>query len=269
MALMSRVRQVGRELREHAPFTVFGALTGIVFMVVFRKLTEVQAEVMFGIFHPLHVGLSAMVTAALYKLRSRLNNFFVILVIGWVGSIGIATLSDSIIPFFGESILGVAVPTHMDVFHAPEAGHEAHEPEGHDEHEHTAAEHQGEHGHECTHEHGHEHGHGHRLHLGFIEHWYIVNPAAVLGVIVGYFWPHTRFPHASHVLISTWASTSHILMNLAAPVTAVILSGIFIVLFIAVWVPCCLSDIVFPILLVRPEFAGESCGCHHGHEHEH
>ena len=27
--------------------------------------------------------------------------------------------------------------------------------------------------------------------------------------------------------------------------------GIFVFLFIAVWVPCCLSDIVFPLLFVK------------------
>jgi len=32
---------------------------------------------------------------------------------------------------------------------------------------------------------------------------------------------------------------------------------VFIVLFVAVWVPCCLSDIVFPPLFVK-EDAGEA-----------
>jgi hypothetical protein len=32
-----------------------------------------------------------------------------------------------------------------------------------------------------------------------------------------------------------------------------ILVGVFVVLFIAVWLPCCISDIVFPLLFVNPD----------------
>jgi hypothetical protein len=28
--------------------------------------------------------------------------------------------------------------------------------------------------------------------------------------------------------------------------------AIFLFLFLAVWIPCCLSDIVFPLLFVKP-----------------
>jgi hypothetical protein len=159
-----------------------------------------------------------------------------VLIVGYVGSIGTATLSDSILPFFGEDILGVVVPTEAAV-----------------------------------HSHGHEAGtnqeHEKELHIGFIEEWYIVNPAAFLGILIAYFLPRTKLPHAFHILISTWASAVHIMMNTNQPMTAVLVTGIFIVLFIAVWLPCCFSDIVFPMLLVKSD--GEQCvfcgGGHHDH----
>jgi hypothetical protein len=96
--------------------------------------------------------------------------------------------------------------------------------------------------------------------LGFIEDWYLVNPAALLGIVLAYFWPRTKFPHAGHVLISTWASSFHVLMNTHRELSLMMLIGVFVVLFIAVWVPCCISDIVFPLLFVKADE-----GLHHHH----
>jgi hypothetical protein len=89
--------------------------------------------------------------------------------------------------------------------------------------------------------------------LGFIEDWYLVNPAALLGIIIAFLWPSTKFPHAGHVLVSTWASSFHVLMNTQRELSPVMLAGVFVVLFIAVWLPCCISDIVFPLLFVNSD----------------
>lgn len=244
----SRFCGVCRELRSHAPFTILGAVLGVVFMVIFRMVTKSpdHAEVLFGIAHPAHVVLSAMVTASLFAIYRGTRHFIVLLVVGWVGAIGVATLSDSVIPFFGESILGVAVPTHsyMHAHDGHEQQHEGHEHE-HAGHDHAADEHTG-------HDHnGHDHSGKPKLHLGFIEHWYIVNPAALIGILIAWKMPQTKFPHAGHVLISTWASSAHVMMNMHAELTFVTAVGIFAVLFLAVWLPCCISDIVFPMLLVK------------------
>ncbi len=210
-------------------------------MLLFRKATPHTAHSLFLVFHPAHVLLSAIVTASLFKLRQGTRNFFLVLVVGYVGSIGVATLSDCILPYFGEEILGVAVPTEskvhgMEETHAHEAGQE---------------------------------GHGPSIHLGFIEDWYLVNPAAILGVILAYFIPHTKLPHALHILISTWASASHMLMNTHIPMSAQLVVGMLVVLFIAVWLPCCVSDIVFPMLFVKGGSAGHTClSCGHDHDLE-
>jgi len=199
MLVKEKTKHILAELKSHAPFTLFGAFTGIICMLVFRNLQPHTSQRVFYVFHPAHVVLSAMVTASMFGLHSRKPKFFVVLLVGVFGSLGIATVSDSLIPYLGEGLLGL----------------EAHS------------------------------------HIGFIEGWYIVNPAAVLGALIAYFWPKTKFPHAGHVLLSTWASSFHILMALGGSVSIAAYIVVFIFLFIAVWLPCCISDIVFPLLFVK------------------
>jgi len=189
------------ELRAHAPFTVVGTATGVVLMAVLMTASvprSVSAR-LFWAFHPLHVLLSALVTAGLYRRHGRKSLGATVLV-GYAGAIVIATASDSIIPFLGEWMLGL-----------PNRG----------------------------------------VHVGFIEKWWLVNPLAMAGGAAGYCWPRTRVPHAGHVLLSTWASLFHMTMALdgAPDVFLVILITVF--LFAAVWVPCCTSDIVFPLLVPK------------------
>ena len=200
-------KQILEELKTHAPFTTFGAITGIIVMVLFRNLPSEISHNIFYILHPMHVVLSALVTASMYKLhRSKHKNFkgkysiAGLLLIGYLGSVGIATLSDSVIPYLGEVLLRM-----------PNRG----------------------------------------IHLGFIEKWWLVNPLALLGVAIAYFRPRTKFPHAGHVLLSTWASLFHIIMAMGGVISWMLAITVFLFLFVAVWLPCCLSDIVFPLLFVK------------------
>lgn len=255
MSIKEKMLHIGAELKGHAPFTAFGAITGIIFMLIFRNMGQDYAGVLFRIFHPGHVVLSAMVTASLFAIHREAKSFLLILVIGYVGSIGIATLSDCIVPYLGESLIGLHIPIHSELHvHAEDTDQELSAGSGKDGTQ----------------------QHENRIHLGFIEDWYIVNPAAVLGVLIAYFLPRTKFPHAGHVLISTWASSSHILMNMASDVTLAIMVGIFATLFVAVWLPCCISDIVFPLLFVKSDmnltdthvYPGHAIDSHpHGHKH--
>jgi hypothetical protein len=247
--MQRRLSAILTELRAHAPFTMAGAVTGILAMLLFAKASTQLSQRMFQVFHPGHVVLSAIVTASLFKLHESKRSFLVVLVIGYIGAVGVATLSDSILPYFGEDFLGVAVPTHASL----------HEHGGPTETEAThnqKAEHADE---------AHEHEGKPRIYLGFIEDWYLVNPAAILGVLLAWFWPQTKFPHAGHILISTWASSFHILMNTHRELTPMLFVGVFVVLFIAVWLPCCFSDIVFPMFFVQSPHL--HCGCHH-HRHD-
>ena len=92
------------------------------------------------------------------------------------------------------------------------------------------------------------------LHLGFIEKWWLVNPLAFAGIAFAYWRQETKFPHAGHVLLSTWASLFHMIMALGTDVGFFTVVVMALFLFLAVWVPCCTSDIVFPLLFaVREE----------------
>ncbi|MBL7197675.1 MAG: hypothetical protein ISS47_06215 [Candidatus Omnitrophica bacterium] len=203
-------KQILKELKIHAPFTLFGAITGIIIIIFFRNLPSRLSYNIFYVLHPIHIVLSALVTASMYELHEckRISskcirgkcNFWILLIIGYMGSIGIATLSDSIIPYLGEAILKM-----------PNRG----------------------------------------IHIGFIEKWWLVNPLAVIGVTIAYFRPSTKFPHAGHVLLSTWASLFHIIMAIGGALHWFGYVVVFLFLFLAVWIPCCLSDIVFPLLLIK------------------
>lgn len=200
------------ELKKHIPFTVFGALTGIILMAGVSKIPYESAHHIFYILHPAHVVLSALVTASMYKnykctRDTKKCNLFALVAVGFVGSVGVATVSDSIIPYYGELLLKM-----------PHA----------------------------------------EAHIGFIERWWIVLPLSAAGIAVAYFHPTTKFPHAAHVLVSTWASLFHIVMAGSGALTVFAVAGIFVFLFAAVWVPCCASDIVFPLM-----FVGKSGGKKH------
>lgn len=277
MPLSKLVKSVSHELKHHAPYTLLGAILGVLFMFIFRN-REKAGEYMFLVAHPGHILLSAMATAAMFKTRGSAKNFLLILIIGWVGAIGISTLSDVLIPFAGTEMFSLNVPTHSAVMHGPhEQEHEhQHGPAEHVTNEHPEHNHAHEtydhncngHSHEhhehtdtCSHAHDHEHG---GVHLPFIHHWYIVNPAAFLGVLIAYFWPATKISHGLHILISTWASSAFIIKTSDVHIGAAIFAGLVIVLFIAVWVPCCLSDIVFPMLLVKTKNGNSEQGHEHG-----
>ncbi|UCD48852.1 MAG: hypothetical protein JSW27_15105 [Phycisphaerales bacterium] len=258
------------ELKHHAPFTSIGAATGVICMLLFKHAGPEVNHRLFQVFHPGHVVLSAIVTASLFKLYDKKASLLKIVVIGYLGAIGVATVSDCVLPFFGETILGVAVPTH-GALHEHEGAHEhnaeapidTHTPYVElDEHDHEAESHEA-HAAEDEPE-AETESLRDRLHLGFIEDWYLVNPAALLGIIIAWFWPRTKFPHAGHVLISTWASSFHVLMNTHRELTPTMFVGVFVVLFIAVWLPCCISDIVFPLLFVE---SAPLC-THHPHHAE-
>ena len=197
-------KEIIKELRNHIPFTIFGAITGIVVMLFFYKLPSEISYNIFYILHPIHVVLSALVTSSIYIIYTKKNNqkinILPLILIGYIGSIGIATLSDSIIPYLGEVLLNL-----------PNKG----------------------------------------IHIGFIEKYWLVNPLAFLGIAIAYFNPKTKFPHAGHVLLSTWASLFHIIMALGTTINPLLTIITFLFLFIAVLIPCCLSDIIFPMLFIK------------------
>ncbi|MBN1613744.1 MAG: hypothetical protein JW950_04670 [Deltaproteobacteria bacterium] len=189
---------ISYELKSHAPFTLFGTITGIFIMWISLsiQLSRSFFETLFWILHPAHVFLSALVTAGMYRLHGQ-GKILTTLAIGYFGSIGIGSLSDCIIPYLGEILLNM-----------PNRG----------------------------------------LHLGFIEKWWLVNPLSFAGIAFAFWRPTTKFPHAGHVLLSTWASLFHMILALGTGFGFFMVSGVALFLFLSVWIPCCTSDIVFPLL---------------------
>ncbi len=207
--MKTMLRRIALELAEHTPFTLVGAVIGIIIMVIihFTNAPRDVSEALFYTFHPLHIVFSALVTTAMYKKQKK-SRPWLIIIVGYTGSIGIATLSDAIIPYLGGSTLSIAMEFHLPFLETeimPYIG---------------------------------------------IPAWIVVNAAAVIGIAIGYFKPTTKLPHMGHVLLSTWASLfSFIAFGVADLIP--VLPFIFLFLFLAVWLPCCVSDIVYPLLWVR------------------
>ncbi|MCK4400867.1 hypothetical protein KAW08_01020 [bacterium] len=203
------LKQIFKELKRHIPFTMFGAVTGIIVMIIivfFHTPREISNAIFYTL-HPLHVVLSALTTISMYRLHGR-GKLWKAIIIGYTGSIGIATLSDAIIPYLGGGLLNVQMEFHVPFIE-------------------TA-----------------------KMPFIGIAKWKIVNSAAILGIVIGCLKPKTRFPHFGHVLLSTWASLfAFTAFGVANWIP--LLPFVLLFLFLAVWIPCCVSDIVFPLLFVR------------------
>jgi hypothetical protein len=194
----SQFTNIIRELKRHVPFTALGALSGIAIMalVVSIGLSSDANHTIFHSLHPLHIAFSAIVTTAMFRRYGGV--IWAAVVLGFVGSVGICTLSDIVFPYLGGRLLGASIS----------------------------------------------------LHVCFIEHPWFVIPAAFAGIGFGMLAPWTRFPHAGHVLLSTWASLFY-LTAFGFTDWLPLLPLVFVVLFFAVWIPCCTSDIVFPLLFSK------------------
>ena len=206
---MIRWKLVIKELVEHVPFTILGAVTGIIIMgvIVFLNVPRDISDSLFYILHPIHVVMSAVATTSMYKLWGK-GKLLPAILIGYSGSIGVATLSDAVIPYLGGTLLDASMDFHIPFIE-------------------TA-----------------------KMPVIGIAKWQVVNSGAALGIAIGYWKPVTKHPHAGHVLLSIWAS----LFNFTAFGTAnwlPLLPFVFAFLFLAVWLPCCLSDIVYPLLFAR------------------
>lgn len=213
------LKKILHELKSHAPFTAIGAVSGIIIMVivVVTDLPSIVSHEVFHILHPLHVVVSAMATTAMFRKYGSKSIWAGILV-GYLGSIGIASISDAFIPYLGGSMLGLDIEFHIPFIETEE------------------------------------------MHLLGIPTWIVINTSAILGIGLGYLKSSTWIPHLSHVLLSTWASLFYFIAFSVAEWLP-LLPFIFLFLFLAVWLPCCISDIIFPLL-----FSGGKELPHHHHK---
>ena len=214
-SMFGRIRH---ELKHHAPFTLVGALVGagVLLAILYSDISQETSGKLFAVFHPLHVFLSAIASAGLYRLYAK-GGVLQTLLVGAVSAVAVGTLSDSLIPYLGELLFGAV-----------------------DEQVHAHA------------------------HIGIVEWWWVVAPAAIAGSLLGFVRPKTTTPHAGHVLLSTAASLFHMAMALESGASLLAVIGLPVFLFLAVWVPCCTSDIVLPLLLVPRD---RWPACEHCHSH--
>jgi hypothetical protein len=96
-----------RELKQHAPFTALGALIGIACVGLLLHLAPSTAYTAFYILHPLHVLLSALVAGSMYRLHTHKKSLWLFLLVGYGASVGVATLSDSLIPYISEVFMNL------------------------------------------------------------------------------------------------------------------------------------------------------------------
>ena len=104
------------------------------------------------------------------------------------------------------------------------------------------------------------------LHMCIIDHPQLFFPFLALGILGG-FWAEARltgshfFSHGAHVFVSSAASLLYLIsFGFTAWLTDVqYVFPAFLVIVVAVWVPCCISDIVIPAFSARP---------HHDHAHD-
>jgi hypothetical protein len=205
------LKRIAQELKRHAPFTALGALTGIIIMViiVFGNIPTQVSQTAFYTLHPIHVVLSALVTTAMYT-KYRKAKIWAVVLIGWTGSIGIATMSDALVPYLGGTLLHIEMDFHVPFIETS------------------------------------------KIPVIGIEKWIVVNCAALLGIAIGYWKQTTKIPHFGHVLLSTWASLFYF-TSFGTANWLPFLPFVFLFLFLAVWIPCCLSDIVYPLLFIKKQ----------------
>jgi len=97
------------------------------------------------------------------------------------------------------------------------------------------------------------------LHMCLVDHPQLFYPFLTLGILGG-FWAEERvtgshlFSHGAHIFVSSAASLLYLIsFGFTAWMTDVrLVFPAFVIIVIAVWVPCCISDIVVPTATASP-----------------
>jgi len=190
-----RTKEILKELKEHVPFTLLATILAVIISLSFYK-TKLP-ETLFELVHPLHIGVSAIVTAGIfYKYKGEI---FQSLLIGITGSIIIGSVSDVIFPYLSGILFNLKTSFHLPIIEEP----------------------------------------------------ILIFSSALIGSIVGLKTKITELPHFIHVFLSVFGSLFYLLafstFNL---ISMIIILGI---VFLAVLIPCCFSDIVYPLLFIKKE----------------
>ncbi|MBI4620371.1 MAG: hypothetical protein HY739_09455 [Desulfobacterales bacterium] len=103
-------------------------------------------------------------------------------------------------------------------------------------------------------------------HICIVEHPQIILPFVAVGILTGLMVPEVRrstiFSHSAHILISSMASILY-LVSFGLSEWVQVIGMVFVYMILAVIIPCCISDIVLPLLLTGEEAGLEE----HAHKH--
>lgn len=98
------------------------------------------------------------------------------------------------------------------------------------------------------------------FHLPIIEEPFLILGIAIIGSTIGTKWDLSKPSHSLHVFLSIFASLFYIL-TFSIEMNPIVILLISLVIFLTVYIPCCASDIVFPLF-----FVNEKCkDCKHWH----
>ena len=90
------------------------------------------------------------------------------------------------------------------------------------------------------------------FHLPLIETPFLIISTALIGSLIGIATKFTKIPHFIHVFLSVFASLFYLIAFSQVSNTIGYVVSTLIV-FIAVLVPCCISDILFPMFFVKKD----------------
>jgi glucose-6-phosphate-specific signal transduction histidine kinase len=96
------------------------------------------------------------------------------------------------------------------------------------------------------------------FHLPIIEEPLIILSVSLIGTFIGAKTKLTKIPHTSHVFLSVFASLFY-LTAFSNLFTILNFTIGFLIVFVSVIIPCCLSDIVFPFLFLGEKI--KTCKC--------
>jgi fatty acid desaturase len=99
------------------------------------------------------------------------------------------------------------------------------------------------------------------LHLPIFENPPLILVMGILGSLGGIYIGGFKFSHSTHVFLSVFASFFYLLaFSVTINIWAIIVTSIIV--FLVVFIPCCVSDIIFPILFIKKPC--EECRHWHG-----
>jgi len=98
------------------------------------------------------------------------------------------------------------------------------------------------------------------FHLPIFESPLLILGVGVAGALFGIYVGMFRVTHLLHVLLSVFASLFY-LLAFSGVMSVWVVLGISFIVFLVVYIPCCISDIVFPILFIREPC--KDCGYYH------